>query len=487
MNTDIQRTDITLFFNHFYDRIASHYKSGTKYLINYELNFIADFSSRINNLTITGDHLTNYTQMIQMEQNWNEQYYQSNKSYQTFGIINWFSKFDENFNNKYFIFKIIKKLLDIKTINFISKDEYEIIKKINNNYIYPLITVSLNKILMAIYSIWGTNYEILIQKNNDHNKILNKYNEILNRYNISNNLCNQPNLNNLYDSTIFLPNNQYKLLLSGSITNDNYDGYFEIFSYLKSYYDVISDYYKPIKVTESNVVINNNNDDTPKVKKTTKKVLDDSNDTPKVKKTSKKVLDDSDSDDTPKVKKTSKKVLDDSDTDETLKVKKTSKKVLDDSDTDETPKVKKTSKKVLDNSDTDETPKVKKTSKKVLDDSDTDKTSQVKKTTTKYDLSLLDFSDNEETPIVKKTKKKSIPATLKRKVWNKYIGEEIGKAKCLCCKLTEITQLSFNCGHIIAESKGGELKMDNLKPICQSCNSSMGTMNMNEYMQKFGF
>ena len=29
--------------------------------------------------------------------------------------------------------------------------------------------------------------------------------------------------------------------------------------------------------------------------------------------------------------------------------------------------------------------------------------------------------------------------------------------------------------------------MDNLKPICQSYNSSMGAMDMNEYMQKFGF
>jgi hypothetical protein len=87
----------------------------------------------------------------------------------------------------------------------------------------------------------------------------------------------------------------------------------------------------------------------------------------------------------------------------------------------------------------------------------------------------------------KKTPKKSIPATLKRKVWNKYIGEDIGKSTCLCCKLSTITQLSFNCGHIIAESKGGELKMDNLKPICQSCNSSMGTMNMDEYMLKLGF
>ena len=86
-----------------------------------------------------------------------------------------------------------------------------------------------------------------------------------------------------------------------------------------------------------------------------------------------------------------------------------------------------------------------------------------------------------------KFKKKSIPLPLKKLVWNKYIGEEIGKAKCLCCKLTDITQLSFSCGHIIPESKGGKLILDNLKPICQSCNSSMGTNNMHDYIQYFGF
>lgn len=82
----------------------------------------------------------------------------------------------------------------------------------------------------------------------------------------------------------------------------------------------------------------------------------------------------------------------------------------------------------------------------------------------------------------KKTKKKAIPSTIKKLVWNTYIGEDIGKAKCVCCKSTDITQISFNCGHIIAESKGGETKVSNLKPICQNCNSSMGTKNMNDFM-----
>jgi len=81
-----------------------------------------------------------------------------------------------------------------------------------------------------------------------------------------------------------------------------------------------------------------------------------------------------------------------------------------------------------------------------------------------------------------KKKKKSISSTIKRLVWNTNIGEAIGKSKCTCCKSTDITQLSFNCGHIIAESNGGDTIVSNLKPICQNCNSSMGTKNMNDFM-----
>lgn len=84
----------------------------------------------------------------------------------------------------------------------------------------------------------------------------------------------------------------------------------------------------------------------------------------------------------------------------------------------------------------------------------------------------------------KKNKKKPIPSTVKRLVWNTYIGEEIGKAKCTCCNVTDITQMSFHCGHIISEANGGEITVQNLKPICQNCNSSMGTINMNDFIKK---
>jgi len=85
--------------------------------------------------------------------------------------------------------------------------------------------------------------------------------------------------------------------------------------------------------------------------------------------------------------------------------------------------------------------------------------------------------------IKKTSKKQSISSTIKKLVWNMHIGEEIGKSKCLCCKVSYITQLSFHCGHIVAESKGGEMIVSNLRPICQNCNSSMGNKNMDEFMK----
>ena len=85
-----------------------------------------------------------------------------------------------------------------------------------------------------------------------------------------------------------------------------------------------------------------------------------------------------------------------------------------------------------------------------------------------------------------KPKKKLIPLSLKRTVWNKYIGITIGQTVCLCCKLTDISQMSFACGHIISEYNGGEIKLDNLKPICMSCNSSMGTQNMDDFIEEYG-
>ena len=84
-----------------------------------------------------------------------------------------------------------------------------------------------------------------------------------------------------------------------------------------------------------------------------------------------------------------------------------------------------------------------------------------------------------------KTHKSTIPKAMKRLVWDTYIGEDIGRALCLCCKHSYIRQIEFHCGHVIAEANGGQITLENLRPICAQCNLSMRTTNMDEFKKMF--
>ena len=55
----------------------------------------------------------------------------------------------------------------------------------------------------------------------------------------------------------------------------------------------------------------------------------------------------------------------------------------------------------------------------------------------------------------------------------------------MCCKEKKIDVANFHCGHVIAETKGGDLTIKNLRPICSACNSAMGTRSMNEFTKEF--
>ncbi len=77
---------------------------------------------------------------------------------------------------------------------------------------------------------------------------------------------------------------------------------------------------------------------------------------------------------------------------------------------------------------------------------------------------------------------KTITHTIRMQVWEKYYGMNMGTAICPVCKITTIYQMSFHCGHINPKSKGGLNHKDNLRPLCQSCNSSMGNTHFDEYM-----
>lgn len=85
-----------------------------------------------------------------------------------------------------------------------------------------------------------------------------------------------------------------------------------------------------------------------------------------------------------------------------------------------------------------------------------------------------------------KKKKQSIPKNVRMIVWNHYIGEDIIKHKCLCCKKVTISNTNFEVGHVLSEKNGGTHEINNLRPICFACNHSMGAENMIDFVVKFG-
>jgi hypothetical protein len=68
-----------------------------------------------------------------------------------------------------------------------------------------------------------------------------------------------------------------------------------------------------------------------------------------------------------------------------------------------------------------------------------------------------------------------ISFSTRKQVWEKCID-----GKCEICD-GELTEETFEVGHIIARALGGQKGLDNLIPICVDCNRSMGIRNPYEY------
>lgn len=68
---------------------------------------------------------------------------------------------------------------------------------------------------------------------------------------------------------------------------------------------------------------------------------------------------------------------------------------------------------------------------------------------------------------------------LRDEVWYNAFNEPMGN--CFCCK-NEIQIYNFDCGHIVSVHDNGESIIQNLLPICHTCNLDMGITNMNIYM-----
>jgi len=83
------------------------------------------------------------------------------------------------------------------------------------------------------------------------------------------------------------------------------------------------------------------------------------------------------------------------------------------------------------------------------------------------------------TPIVRK----QIPKKIRGEAWMNEFGSST-KGYCYCCRKGLDIFDTWHAGHIVSYIKGGTDTADNLRPLCPSCNLSMGIENMDDFKER---
>ena len=81
-------------------------------------------------------------------------------------------------------------------------------------------------------------------------------------------------------------------------------------------------------------------------------------------------------------------------------------------------------------------------------------------------------------------KRKAIPRKIRGEAWKLQFGNSV-KGSCYCCKKEFDVFDDWHAGHIVSSSNGGPDTANNLRPVCGSCNLSMGTSNMDAFKARY--
>jgi 5-methylcytosine-specific restriction endonuclease McrA len=85
----------------------------------------------------------------------------------------------------------------------------------------------------------------------------------------------------------------------------------------------------------------------------------------------------------------------------------------------------------------------------------------------------------EPKPRVKKAPVKMCWVALRELLWTTTFQDSL-KGECYCCA-GYIDVGHWQAGHIIARKNGGPDTLENLRPVCKTCNCRMGTENLEDY------
>jgi len=86
-------------------------------------------------------------------------------------------------------------------------------------------------------------------------------------------------------------------------------------------------------------------------------------------------------------------------------------------------------------------------------------------------------------PKIPSRRRLTYPKAVRETVWGKCFRSEM-TGKCYVCK-KPIHFTDFEVGHNKPLAKGGTSNINNLRPICRTCNRSMGTMAIETFKKKY--
>lgn len=75
-----------------------------------------------------------------------------------------------------------------------------------------------------------------------------------------------------------------------------------------------------------------------------------------------------------------------------------------------------------------------------------------------------------------------IPIVVREQVWKKCNPNTCDLGMCFTC-CNDLYFRDMQCGHVKAHALGGDTTLENLMPVCKSCNNDMGVMNLFEYKE----